>query len=157
VVAIDLWAMPPVAHIAQYVDLRVRYVQKSIYELDAAFGQFDLVVCGSLLLHLPDLFGAISALRTVCRGRLCISTACTEDSDTSVRPACDFVADRGRDGNYYQYWLTSEVALRTMLLAAGFARVTNEQHFCLRSVEGRQPFATPHVVMTALVGAGGAP
>jgi SAM-dependent methyltransferase len=151
VVAMDLWDAPAVVRIAKAADLPIRYVKKNIYDLDASFGQFDLVVCGSLLLHLPDLCGAVSALRNVCRGRLCVSTACPADSGQSPRPICDFVAAKADDGNYYTYWLTSEAALRQMLLVAGFARVANEGHFVLTSNEGRYPYATRHVVMTAFV------
>ena len=151
VVAIDVWDSPPVAEIAKLAALRIRYVTKSIYELDATFGQFDLVVCGSLLLHLPDLVGAVRALRAVCRGRLCISSACSEDSGETARPVCDFVGYRGEDGDYYTYWLVSQESLKRMLLLAGFARVANERHFSLDSNRGRHRFATPHVVMSAFV------
>ena len=151
VVAIDLIDAPPLAHIIRFVDVPIRYVKKSVYELDASFGQFDVVICGSLLLHVTDLFGAIRALRTVCRGRLCISTACTDDSGRNSRPMCDFIGGKGVDGQYYTYWLASEAVLQQMLLATGFARVANQGHFRLENNKGRQHFATPHVVMTAFV------
>ena len=151
VVAIDVWDWTPVSDIARHTDMPVAYVRKSIYELDASFGSFDLVVCGSLLLHLPDPFGAILALRRVCRGRVCISTACPPDSERSVRPACDFVGAKGEDGDYYTYWQIGAAALRRMLLAAGFARIAHEGHFSLDSEEGRHPFATPHVAMSGFV------
>jgi tRNA (mo5U34)-methyltransferase len=149
VVAIDLWDLPPVARIIRYADLPIRYEKKSVYDLDASFGQFDVVICGSLLLHLPDLFGAISALRRVCRGQLSISTACPADSGQNGRRICEFVADKGVDGNYYTYWLASEAALHQMLRVAGFARVAHSGHFRLDSAEGRRHFSTPHVVTTA--------
>ena len=151
VMAIDIWDSPPVRDIARYAARRVTYVKKSLYELDASFGQFDIVICGSVLLHLPDLLGAIRALRTVCRGCLCISTACTADSGQSDRPTCDFIALKGEDGDYYTYWLVSEAALRRMLLIGGFVRVANESHFTLTTNEGRHQFSTPHVVMTGFV------
>jgi SAM-dependent methyltransferase len=151
VVAIDVWDSTPVQAIARCADVPISYVTKSIYDLDRGFGEFDLVVCGSLLLHLPDLFGAVSALRRVCRGRLCVSTACPPDSGTSERPTCDFLGQRGEDGNYYSYWDVSAAALRRMLLLTGFARLDHERHFLLESNEGRHPFAVPHVVMTARV------
>jgi 2-polyprenyl-3-methyl-5-hydroxy-6-metoxy-1,4-benzoquinol methylase len=151
VIAMDLWETTPVGQITKSVDVRIRYVQKNIYDLDPSFGQFDLVICGSLLLHLPDVLGAVAALRKVCRGRLCVSTACPDDSGQSPRPICDFVAAQADDGNYYTYWLTSEAALRQMLLVAGFSRVANQDHFVLTSNEGRHPYATRHVVMSAFV------
>lgn len=41
----------------------------SIYDLTPArFGTFDVVVCGSLLLHLRDPFRALAAVRSLCSG-----------------------------------------------------------------------------------------
>src|SRR5688572_28671598 len=160
VVAIDLIDAPPLAHIIRVVDVPIRYVKMSVYELDASFGQFDVVICGSLLLHVTDLFGAIRALRTVCRGRLCISTACTDDSGRNSRPMCDFIGCKAVDGQYYTYWLAIQTVLEQMLLASGFSRVANQRHFKLENNrrpeghptnEGQQHFATPHVVMTAFM------
>ena len=74
---------------------------------------------------------------------------------------CDFIGGKGVDGQYYTYWLASQTVLEQMLLAVGFARVANQHHFKLENNrspvkgrpanEGRQHFATPHVVMTAFV------
>jgi tRNA (mo5U34)-methyltransferase len=152
VTAIDIWESTPVHQIAARADLAVSYVTRNLYELDASFGQFDVVVCGSVLLHLPDVFGAIRAIRTVCRGRLCVSTACTADSAVTDRPVCDFVAAPGEDGDYFSYWQVSRAALARMLRAAGFARIGRHGHFSLRSEAGRHPFDTPHTVMTAFAG-----
>ncbi len=151
VVAIDIWDTTPVQEIAGYVDVPIAYVRKNVYALDASFGQFDIVVCGSLLLHLPDVFGAIRAMRTVCRGRLCVSTACTGDSATSDRPICEFIALPGEDGDYHTFWQVSEAALAQMVQAAGFARIEGRGHFSLDSEKGRHRFATAHTVMTAFV------
>jgi tRNA (mo5U34)-methyltransferase len=41
----------------------------SVYELDPdRIGRFDVVVCGSLMLHLRDPFRALAAIRGVCNG-----------------------------------------------------------------------------------------
>src|SRR5437879_6388888 len=46
-------------------------VNKSIYDLDPDVdGQFDVVLCGSLLLHLRDPVRALERVREVCRGEL---------------------------------------------------------------------------------------
>ena len=48
---------------------RVERVELSVYDLDpAAVGSFDVVVCGSLLLHLRDPVAALEAIRRVCSG-----------------------------------------------------------------------------------------
>src|SRR5437899_3290945 len=42
----------------------------SVYDLDAGdVGTFDIVVCGTLLLHLRDPLRALEAIRGVCRGQ----------------------------------------------------------------------------------------
>jgi SAM-dependent methyltransferase len=149
VTAIDIWDSTPVAEITTCTDVAIAYVQKNIYDLDASFGAFDLVVCGSLLLHLPDPFGAVTALRRVCAGRLCISSSAPPGSETDERPLCEFVASKAEGGGYYSYWDVSAAALRRMLLTADFARVENEGHFVLISEPGRPPYHTLHAVMTA--------
>lgn len=151
VTAIDIWTSVPAAEIARSAQLDFRYVQKSVYDLTADFGQFDLVLCGSLLLHLPDQFGAIQKLRQVCRGQLSISTACLPESATSDRPLCEFVAIKGVDGDYYTYWQLGRESLRRMILTAGFKRVDHIEHFSLDSEPGRTPFSTPHVAMCGFV------
>src|SRR6476661_4798435 len=68
VTAIDIWESPSVLHrLADVLNYEIDYVQKNIYDLDSTFGQFDLVICGSLLLHLSDQFTAVRRIRSVCR------------------------------------------------------------------------------------------
>lgn len=69
--------------IAELLGWDVRRIQSDIYDLDESLGQFDLVVCGSLLLHLPDPVGALRCLRSVCGGRLVVSTSCPEGNPQS--------------------------------------------------------------------------
>lgn len=153
VTAIDIYAAESalVAAIIDATGLDVKYVQKSIYDLTPDFGQFDLVICGSLLLHLPDQFGAVQRLRSVCSGRLVLSNACTEDSETNPEPICKFLGAPGNDAEaaYWHYWSVSGAALKQMLLAAGFAQVSDPVHFILHAVPERKHFATPHVLLNA--------
>lgn len=49
----------------------VQRVSCSVYDLDPeVLGTFDVVVCGALLQHLRDPFGALLAMRRVCHGEL---------------------------------------------------------------------------------------
>lgn len=49
----------------------VQRVRSSVYDLDPrVHGTFDVVVCGALLQHLRDPFGALMAIRGVCGGQL---------------------------------------------------------------------------------------
>jgi FkbM family methyltransferase len=120
--------------IAELMNWDVRRVQKDIYELDPTFGPFDIVICGSLLLHLPDPLGAIRRLRGVCKGRAIVSTSCPEQE--SELPICEFAGELQEGGAYWAYWNISGEALRRMLLAAGFDAVENQDHFTLTPVPG---------------------
>jgi len=151
VTAIDVYDRPLLNDLLPLLQADIRYVRKSIYELDEAFGQFDVVICGSLLLHLPDPLGAIQRIRRVCAGRAIISTTCPEESASTSRPVCEFLGLKATDGDYWFYWSLGMVALRSMLLAAGFSRVEHEEHFVLATEPGRREYVSPHVGMTGLV------
>ncbi len=151
VVAIDIWEETPVGTIAPMLGLPIRYVRLSIYDLGSDFGQFDLVICGSLLLHLPDPFGAIQKIRSVCRGQATVATACTPDSRSNPEPVCRFHGRKASDGDYWAYWSLGQEALKRMFLAAGFSRMGHVDHFVLETVPGWSRPAVDHVVMTAYV------
>lgn len=152
VTALDIWGPDCLlAEIAQVMDLDLTYVSKNLYDLDSSFGTFDLVVCGSLLLHLPDPVGAMRALRSVTGERLVVSTAATPDSATSAEPICHFIGQRANDGDYWAYWTLGAVAMRQMLLAAGFSRVEQIEHFTLQTEPNRTQYSVPHIAMSAYV------
>lgn len=151
VTAIDVYDKPLLNDLLPLVHADVHYIRKSIYELDEAFGQFDVVICGSLLLHLPDPLGAIERIRSVCAGRAIISTTCPEDSASVSRPVCEFLGVKATDGDYWFYWSLGMVALRRMLLAAGFSKVEHEERFVLATESGRSEYVSPHVVITGVV------
>jgi tRNA (mo5U34)-methyltransferase len=140
-----------ISQIIKTFQLGINYVTKNIYDLDSSFGQFDVVICGSLLLHLPDPVGALRALRSVTGERLILSSAATNDSATTDQPVCHFFGDRAAEADYWYYWGFSAFGLERMLLAAGFSRIENVQHFDLTSEPGRMDFATPHVSLSAYV------
>lgn len=152
VTAIDIWDDTcPVAGLSRALDLQITYVQKNLYDLDASFGTFDLVICGSLLLHLPDPVGAVRALRSVTGRRLVVSTAAVSGSANATEPVCHFLGQRAGDGDYWAYWALSAPALERMALAAGFSRVDHVEHFELRSQPNRTPYSTAHVALSAYV------
>ncbi|MEO6323462.1 MAG: methyltransferase domain-containing protein [Thermoanaerobaculia bacterium] len=149
VTAIDIYDEPLIAQVAAILSVPITYRKLSIYELSASHGTFDLVICGSLLLHLPDPLGALRAIRSVCHDQAVVSTASTVYSRFSSRPVCEFRGRQAADGAYYHYWEIGAVALRNLLHTAGFSRVPEPRHFLLESEPGRTRFATPHVVATA--------
>ena len=71
---------------------RVRSLEVSAYDLGPSeVGEFDVVVCGSLLLHLWDPVRALESMRSVCTGTLLV----TNQVGSSPLPASDL---RGHDG-----------------------------------------------------------
>lgn len=149
VTAIDIYDKPLLSVLIPLLNVGIRYVRKSVYELDEGFGLFDLVLCGSVLLHLPDPFGAVQRMRSVCRRRAIVATSCPKDSASNAQPVCEFVGQKSAHGDYWHYWNIGARALRNMFLAARFSEVAHEEHFVLASEPGRAQFSTPHVVMTA--------
>jgi 2-polyprenyl-3-methyl-5-hydroxy-6-metoxy-1,4-benzoquinol methylase len=153
VTAIDLWDGILFNTIRDALGLDVRYVHKSIYELGPTFGRFDLVVCGSLLLHLRDIFGAIERIRSVCQGEAIIATASMDDPKLEAKACCEFIGSKTVDeaGDYWVYWRLNAMALKKMLLAAGFAEASQVSQFILESEPGKAGFTSPHIVVKATV------
>jgi 2-polyprenyl-3-methyl-5-hydroxy-6-metoxy-1,4-benzoquinol methylase len=151
VTAVDIYQQNLLDDLLPCLDADVRYVQKNVYDLDHKLGEFDVVVCGSLLLHLPDPFGALRSIRSVCRELVVLATACCPDSRANQRPICEFRGLPAENGSYWHFWDINAAALAAMLLAAGFAEVGQARHFVLASESGRARFAAPHVVISGLV------
>ncbi len=91
----------------------------NVYALSPqAVGHFDVVVCGSLLLHLRDPVRALEAIRSVCSGWFlsveAISLPLTRMSRHSP------VAELSRDDNVCQWWTPNTAGHRRLLEAAGF-------------------------------------
>lgn len=104
---------------AELTSSRVQYRQLSIYDLDPSeIGTFDVVTCGSLLLHLRDPIRALEAVRSVTEGVFLSS----EQIELWLS-----VLGRGRplyklngSGGECQWWLANAAGHRRMLFAAGF-------------------------------------
>jgi tRNA (mo5U34)-methyltransferase len=98
----------------------VRFAPLSVYDLGPeALGEFDVVVCGSLLLHLRDPLRALAAIRRVCAGEL----LCTNQVDllrSLWAPRSPLIRLDGTSG-ITQWWLPNAAGHRQMLRAAGFA------------------------------------
>ena len=96
----------------------VTRIERSIYELDTDMGDFDLIFCGDLLVHLKDPITAIERLRTVCGGSAIVCNPVKRFRFGRRRPLAQF------DGiDEFQWWLLSEESIERMMLATGFARV----------------------------------
>jgi tRNA (mo5U34)-methyltransferase len=129
---------------------RVERINCSIYHaLPEDLGQFDVVICGSVLIHLRDQLLALERIANLCRG-LFISA---EEYDRLARwiplPLSRF---RGHVSGTVVYWRPNIKAWRRMLWAAGFDDVQQRAKFGMKS-EG---FSVPHVVFHCRRGDDGA-
>ena len=102
----------------------VKRIARSVYELDADLGEFDLVFCGDLLVHLKDPITAIQRMRSVCRGTTIVCNPVLRTRFGRRRALAEF------DGiDEFRWWLLSERALERMMYAAGFATVQRGRRF----------------------------
>jgi tRNA (mo5U34)-methyltransferase len=118
------------------LDSRVEWRPGNVYDLDPAeLGTFDVVVVGSLLVHLRDPVRALDAVRRVTRGSLL--------SVDYVNPAVHLLARRGRalfelrgESADFQWWLASDAGLRQLLHVGGFTVDQASRFFLLRPGPG---------------------
>ncbi len=101
------------------LESRVERRDMTIYELSPeTVGEFDAVVCGSLLLHLRDPLRALEAIRSVCKGSFL--------SSEEIRLALSLLhprrplAELDGSGERVQWWVPNAAGHERMLFAAGF-------------------------------------
>jgi tRNA (mo5U34)-methyltransferase len=96
----------------------VQRVELSIYDLSPdTIGTFDVVVCGSLLLHLKNPIGALEAIRSVCDGKF-LSAEQIDLPLTLLNR--NRAAARLRGGDRCQWWIPNSHGHRVMVSAGGF-------------------------------------
>ena len=105
-------------------------------------GQFDLVFCGSVLIHLRDQLLALERIANLVKpGGLFISAEEYEwRSDLVPFPLARF---RGNRDAAVVFWLPNRRAWREMLFYAGFDGVEEIKRFTMKSNEG---YGVRHVV-----------
>lgn len=102
----------------------------SVYELDpATHGSFDFAMLGSLLIHLRDPVGALTALRGVTTGDLLVNDAVGVNLSLFRRRA---VAEMYMVSAPF-WWMCNPAGLRRMVQAAGF-----------RVLDTGRPYLIPH-------------
>jgi tRNA (mo5U34)-methyltransferase len=110
---------------------QVQRVERSVYDLGTDLGEFDLIFCGDLLIHLKDPITALQRIHGVCRGSAIICNPIKRFPLGRGRPLVEF------DGiDEFQWWLLSESALERMMRAVGFSRVEVGPSFELPATGG---------------------
>jgi len=106
-------------------------------------GMFDLVFCGSVLIHLRDQFLALERIASVCRGTFIGAEEYDKRTNLLPMPVSRYLADRDAA---VVFWLPNVRTWKAMLWSAGFDRVLEHKRFKMDSTEG---YTVPHVVFHA--------
>jgi len=112
----------------------VRRELRSVYKLrPEAVGTFEFAVLGTLLLHLRDPVGALSAVRTVLHGPLLLNEAISPSLDVvRSRPLAEPVMPPGLPF----WWSVNSRCLERIVEAAGFDVVVTSRPYLLRNGPG---------------------
>jgi tRNA (mo5U34)-methyltransferase len=122
---------------------RAQRVVRSIYDATPEeLGTFDLVFCGSVLIHLRDQLLALERIANLTSpGGLFVSAEEYEPVvDLIPFPVARFRANRD---SAVVFWIPSRKAWKEMLWYAGFDRIEEVKRFSMRATQG---FSVRHVV-----------
>jgi tRNA (mo5U34)-methyltransferase len=108
-------------------------------------GTFDLVLCGSVLIHLRDALLAMERIHALTRDRFISCEAFDPLLGRLPIAAGRFKAHR----DAFEFWRPNIKAWRRMLWAAGFERVERRATFRMRAREMRVPHVVHHAFKTA--------
>ncbi|MBA2764065.1 MAG: methyltransferase domain-containing protein [Thermoleophilaceae bacterium] len=120
----------------------VERVVCSIYDATPAqLGHFDIVFCGSVLIHLRDQLLALERIAALCRGTMISAEEYNRAAGLVPFPVSRYRADRKAS---VVFWQPSVTTWKRMILTAGFDTVEVKGRFTMRSPQG---FGVRHVVL----------
>jgi tRNA (mo5U34)-methyltransferase len=123
------------------LDSKVERVVLSIYDATPEeLGTFDLVFCGSVLIHLRDQLLALERIANLCSGTFISAEEYDRVAGLLPMPYSRYLADRE---SAVVFWMPSIRTWRRMMWSSGFERVETRAKFKMRSTQG---FAVRHVV-----------
>jgi tRNA (mo5U34)-methyltransferase len=132
----------------EILDSSVERLNCSVYHaLPEELGQFDLVFCGSVLIHLRDQLLALERIAGLCRGLFVSAEEYDRASDLIPFPVSRW---RGERDQAVVFWQPSRKTWKRMIAAAGFDSVEEHSRFSMKSTEG---YAVRHAVFHARKGA----
>jgi tRNA (mo5U34)-methyltransferase len=121
---------------------RVERLNLSVYEATRErLGGFDLVFCGSVLIHLRDQLLALERIAELCDGTFV--SAEEYDRLAGLVPAA-VSRYRADDPAAVVFWRPSVRTWKRMMWTAGFETIVERTRFRMRSRDG---FSVPHVVI----------
>jgi tRNA (mo5U34)-methyltransferase len=120
---------------------KVERVTMSVYDaLPEELGTFDLVFCGSVLIHLRDQLLALERIANLCSGQFISAEEYDRLSGLVPFPVSRYRADID---SAVVFWLPSVRTWRRLMWTAGFDQVETVGKFRMRA---RQGFHVRHVV-----------
>lgn len=121
---------------------RVQRLDLSIYNaLPEDLGSFDLVLCGSVLIHLRDQLLALERIAGLCAGTFISAEAYDRLAGLVPFPVARYRADAR---SAVVFWGPSARTWKRMMWTAGFDHVIEHGRFRMRSRDG---FSVPHLVL----------
>ncbi len=129
-------------------------VEVNVYDLSPErLGTFDVVVCGSLMLHLRDPIRALEAIASVCDGKFL--SAETVDPGLSMRVRRGAAATLG-DQELVHWWIPNRAGHRAMVERAGFRVIDSTGIYAVPFGTGHPARATSRTGLLQRLVAGGA-
>ena len=124
----------------------VQRVGMPVYEAtpEVLGGRFDLVLCGSVLIHLRDPMLALERMAALCRGRLILAEEHSRRLELIPRLK---VAEFRGETPWMTWWRPNVRTWLAMVRCAGFEDVRAHSRFNMRFSERRG--GVPHVVIHA--------
>jgi hypothetical protein len=120
---------------------RVERINCSVYHATPEeLGTFDVVFCGSVLVHLRDQLLALERIASLCTRTFISAEGYDRLTDLIPFPTARFHADREAA---VVYWMPARKTWKRMMVAAGFDRVEERSRFSMRSSAG---YSVRHVV-----------
>jgi tRNA (mo5U34)-methyltransferase len=131
-----------IAH--ELYDSNVERVVCNIYDaLPENLGTFDLVFCGSVLIHLRDQVLALERIAGLCRDKYLFAEEYDRKLNWLPIRSARYLANRDSD---VVFWLPNVRTWKDMLWTAGFDRIEDRGR---QTIEARAGWKVPHVFMTA--------
>jgi tRNA (mo5U34)-methyltransferase len=124
----------------------VRWVGTSVYDAtpEELGGQFDLVFCGSILIHLRDPMLALERMAALCRDRFILA----EEYARRVEWIPGLKLTEFKSGAHMTWWRPTTRTWISMVHTAGFEDVGHHGRFNMRFREDRRR-GVPHTVIHA--------
>ena len=124
----------------------VRWVGMSVYDAnpDELGGTFDLVFCGSLLIHLRDPALALERMAGLCRGELILA----EEYSRKLELIPGLTVAEFKSGEHMTWWRPTTRTWISMVELAGFDDARHHGRFNMKFT-GERRKGVPHTVIHA--------